>query len=80
MKANGLFQVWSPDEVAECMPGVDGDLYGRLWDLVELVPGRGETPDTCFDRALSKVWERLSADDQRELNRLAVAFQAENGF
>lgn len=75
MTPNSLFTVWSPDEVAECLPGVGVEgLYARLWELVELVPGRGETPDTCFERALSKVWKRLSHDDQFELNRLAAEY------
>lgn len=68
---NHLFCVWSPDEVAECLDGVNGDLYRRLWELVELVPPNGETPDTRFDRALSKVWDKLDAYEQAELNRLA---------
>jgi hypothetical protein len=70
---NPLFDVWSPDEVAECLGGVGHDLYRRLWELVELVPPNGETPDTCFERALSKVWDKLDAYEQAELNRLAEA-------
>jgi hypothetical protein len=68
-----LFKSWSPDEVAECLPGVTSEDYDILWGLVHLVPGPGETPDTCFDRALAKVWRKVPEDSRQRLNRLAAA-------
>jgi hypothetical protein len=66
-----LFEIWSPDEVAECMSGVTPDEYEVLWSLVGEVAERGETPDTCFGRALVHVWDRVPAAMQSHLNELA---------
>jgi hypothetical protein len=74
MKPDYLFEVWSPDDVAECMGGVNGALYARLWSLVPMLPrvtADDETPDTRFKRALVHVWHHLSPVEQSELNLLA---------
>lgn len=76
IKPHSIFTVWSPDEVAECMEGVSDALCQRLWDLVPEKYESAETPDVCCNRALVKVWRRLSAEDQTELNRLAEAHEA----
>ena len=69
-----LFEVWSPDDVAECMDGVNATLYARLWSLVPLLPrltADDETPDTRFKRALVHVWHHMTPVEQVELNMLA---------
>lgn len=66
-----LFEIWSPDEVAECVDGVTPDEYEVLWSLVDEVRARGETPDTCFGRSLSTVWDRVPPAMQSHLNELA---------
>ncbi len=81
MKTNphGLFECWTPDTVAECMEGVEGDLYRTLWDLVEFYHdlGNPETPDTHYghvfgnDLALPFLWNRLTEADRLKLNELA---------
>jgi hypothetical protein len=72
-----LFQVWSPDEVAECLSGVTPEEYSLLWSLVDKVAVRGETPDTCFKRSLSSVWRHVPAEMKTHLNGLAKACMAE---
>ena len=70
-----LFDVWSPDDVAECMDGVSDDLYRRLWSLTKEVPSltaEDETPDCQFKRALAHVWHHLTEREQVELNMLAA--------
>lgn len=69
-----LYEVWSPDDVAECMDGVNATLYARLWSLVPLLPRMSaddETPDCRFKRALAHVWHHLTPVEQAELNMLA---------
>lgn len=76
IKPHALFTVWTTDETAECLEGVSDALCQRLWSLVPKKCEFAETPDVRFDRALAKVWHRLSADDRAELNRLAEAHEA----
>lgn len=76
IKPHALFTVWTTDETAECLDGVSDALCQRLWSLVPEKCEFAETPDVRFDRALAKVWRRLSAEDQTELNRLAEAHEA----
>lgn len=73
IKPNGLFDVWSPDQVAECLEGVDDELYSALWGLVKHYEGkpRSECNDDFEDRALTNWWKELSADHQTKLNELA---------
>jgi hypothetical protein len=70
-----MFTSWSPDEVAECMDGVDGELYAKLWSLVPLLPERGETPDTQFERGLAKFWDHLDDDEKIQLNEIAMRYE-----
>ena len=79
MKPEALFEVWSADEVAECLPGVSEEDYKMLWGVVDTatLPPPGETPDTCFERSLSKSWDRVPDDAKARLNALARAFEEE---
>jgi hypothetical protein len=74
IKPHTLFEVWSPDEVAECLGGTGvGDLYNKLWSLLPLLPeDTSEVPDNFESRSLAKVWSHLTEAEQTELNRLAV--------
>lgn len=72
-----LFKTWSPDEAAECLQGVPVNIYVKLWDQVEKVPAPGETPDTCFERGLAKVWDAFDDEDKRWLNSAAEAYMLE---
>lgn len=78
----GLFKVWSPDEVAECLDGVGDDLYRALWALVPLYQDepRSEVPDDFARRALARFWDHLDRDTHLRLNELAVAHDRELGF
>lgn len=75
MEAHGLFEVWSPDEAAECLSGISDSTYSHLWEFVaeyDDVP-RSEVPDDFGDRCLSRFWDRLSEEEQKELNAAAEA-------
>ena len=77
MKPHKLFEVWRPDEVAECLPGVlayEG-LYATLWQMLDLYDQdrpASEVPDDFQTWALARKWEHLSPDDQEILNALAT--------
>ncbi|KKN90123.1 hypothetical protein LCGC14_0232390 [marine sediment metagenome] len=65
---HSLFETLSPNMVAECIPGVQGDLYRLLWALVhkhkrEARPG---APD-----CLARFWKQIPRESQWELNSLA---------
>ena len=80
IKPHGLFEIWAPDTVAECMEGVlKAGLYERLWELVEEAYGDQEDPETpdthyghVFGNDLAKVWHRLTDDEKTKLNELAI--------
>lgn len=79
IQPNGLFTVWRPDEVAECLNGVPMPIYQALWDLVNEYKDKRtneqkEEPTPGVD-ALADFWDRLSPDDQTKLNELAEANQ-----
>jgi len=74
IKPHGLFSVWSPDEVAECL-GVGPNLYAKIWN--ELVPiydkwPRSEVPDDFSKRCLAKWWYKFTPEEQARLNELAI--------
>ncbi len=77
-----LFSVWSADEVAECLGGVNAaGLYARLWELTiprQNTPGLDyrEIPDDFADRCLARSWDSLTAGEQATLNALAAADDA----
>lgn len=77
IKPNVLFQVWRPDEVAECLDGVPQELYIKLWN--ELVPiydkkaqENIEDRGPEVDYTLSEYWDKLTEEEQTLLNQLAV--------
>ena len=75
LKPHRLFDVWTPDEVAECLDGVTPDIYRKLWALMDGVPkDASEVPDNFSATCLARQWGRLSAEDQKVLNRLAVTY------
>jgi len=78
IKPNLLFELWTPDEVAECLPYIPRDLYSRLWDFVnEYEPIDRENcgpNDVIGINALSKFWDKLTPKQQRKLNELAKDF------
>ena len=85
IKPHELFEIWTPDTVAECMEGVTAnDLYGTLWGLVEFYEEREkpETPDTFYghvfgnELARPDLWNRLSDVDKLTLNDLAAKHEA----
>lgn len=86
IKAHGLFEVWSADEVAECLEGVGtGDLYRRLYELMvprKPTPGLDyrEIPDDFSDRCLANRWDELSEEHQAWLNELAEKFEKASGW
>lgn len=73
---HSLFDVWSPDEVGECLEGLPRELSNRLWnDFVPLYENdpRSEVPDDFGRRCLSKWWDKLTLDEQITLNKCAAA-------
>jgi hypothetical protein len=79
---HALFQVWSPDQVAEALDGVDKVAYRELWKLVPLYDElpRSEVGDDFEDRALAKFWDRLDEATQFHLNEVAKAAYEDWGF
>ncbi len=67
---NGMYEVWSPDTVAECMPGVDA-LYEKLWGLVDEIPAANEVNDNFSDRALGNFWDRFTDEEKALLDAAA---------
>ena len=71
MKPDSLFRLWTPDQVAECLP-VSTATYKALWQIVEDNPRPFcETPDGLFSYSLSKYWKKLDAASQADCNRAA---------
>jgi len=67
IKPNVAFQVWTCDEVAECMEGVPNELYKVLW-------GKGlKEGDKLFgyNPSVSEVWHVFTEDEQTQLNKIA---------
>jgi len=78
IECHGLFEVWSPDEVAECLEGIPADLYKKLWSIVseyDSLP-RSEVPDDFGSRCLAKWWGKFTAEEQTNLNAAACAEEA----
>jgi hypothetical protein len=77
---NSLFDVWSPDTVAECLEGVSRELYRRLWAIVPQYDGepRSEVPDDFDRRCVARFWDQFTDAERAELNRLAEAEDARN--
>jgi hypothetical protein len=80
IKPHGLFTVWSPDTVAECLEGIGNtDLYLKIWN--EIVPlyanqPRSEVPDDFDRRCLKKYWSKFTDDEKRTLNAAAERHEA----
>lgn len=78
MKPDILFEIWRPDQVAECLDGVVGaSLYMPLWNLVEDYPDQRspeemESPDAMMSNCLAQFWDRFTEEQQVKLNELAV--------
>jgi hypothetical protein len=73
MKPHPLYEIWRPDEVAECMEGVTDELYRKLWDFVPLYKPHSEDreePTPGID-CLADFWDRLTIPEQQHLNTLA---------
>jgi hypothetical protein len=82
VQSHAMFDVWSPDEVAECLsfPDPTGDIYRALWDLVRHYDKqpRSEVPDDFDRRCLANWWSELPPDTQVVLNEAAE--QEEKGW
>lgn len=75
------FDLFRPDEVAECWDGVYsfGNLYEQLWACVEKYDEdehRENIEDMCPDdvrgiNALSRYWDFISDENKLKLNELA---------
>lgn len=80
-----LFNVWSPDSVAECMDGVPKALYAKLWnEIVPMYDGkrRSEWNDDFSSFCLSRpeFWGKLKTSEQLVLNALADKYCEANGL
>ena len=63
---------YTPDQIAECIPGVSKELYTALWDVVchleSIGMTDGETPDARV--YIGEVFHLLDADMQKQVNAL----------
>ena len=73
-----LYQIWRPDQVAECMSGVPEDLQRKLWDQVQRYSPdwNSEVPDS-FDNAMVTFWTEFTQPEQTLLNELATREELE---
>lgn len=73
IKPNSLFDVWTPDEVAECISSIPDSIYRKIWN--EIVPlytkSDYEWNDDFTSNSLSSFWYLFSDDEKRILNDLA---------
>jgi hypothetical protein len=77
MKPHPTFNYTRADEVAECWEGVSRELYVALWN--KIVPHQKPIPnledsgphDHIGHENLSAHWDRLTVEEQTELNELA---------
>ena len=85
MRPHALFNIWRPDEVAECLEGVKDELYSALWKLTPLYAKRDREldyecpPDPDFN-CLAGFWDKLSDDHKTILNQLAEAHDKLRAF
>ena len=83
MKPHHYFELHRADEVAECWEGVPQELYAKLWNVI--VPRQKEIPniedngpaDVVGFENLAAHWSLLNVDEQKLLNDLAAAKEAE---
>jgi hypothetical protein len=79
---HNLFTIWRADEVAECLEGVNEELYKALWN--NIVSQQKEIPniedngpgDVVGFECLANHWDKLTVEEQKELNALARAQDA----
>ena len=83
-KPNSVFEYIRADEVAECWEGVSAELYRALWEKVvipfqKVIPNLEDSGpgDHVGHENLAAHWKRLTITEQKELNRLAAARDAE---
>ena len=73
-KPHPLFEIWRPDEVAECLEGVTDSLYSKLWECVNdfKAPRPEVSEEPCYGMdSLSDFWDRFDPAEQQHLNTLA---------
>lgn len=83
IQANPRFDWTRADEVAETWEGVSKELYSALWN--KIVPHQKSIPnledtgphDHVGFENLSAHWDKLSEEEQKELNELAAKQDAE---
>lgn len=76
IKCHGLFEIWTPDQVAECLEYKDPDhvIYGQLWAFVnDYDETNPETPSNDGTNALEGFWDKLPDESKVILNAAAVA-------
>jgi hypothetical protein len=77
-RAHGLFSVWTPDQVAECLDGVPLDLSGKLWEYVRKKPRNNETPELYESDSLARRgWRFLTEEERKILNACAEVHMAQ---
>jgi len=82
VKPHALFQVWSPDEVAECLEGIGNTgIYEKIWN--KIVPiydkwPKSEVPDDFSRRCLAKWWDLFTYEERIKLNAAAALHDQKN--
>lgn len=78
MEPNIIFEVWTPDTVAECM-GVPTELYIKIWnEIVPLTEGLAPPyPGEVPEHTLSAYWDKFTEQEQELLNEAAKKLEDE---
>ena len=70
------FEIFRPDEVAECWDGIDADLRRALWDCVPsyTAPSPEVSEEPCYGMdCVADFWDRFTPEQQAALNAAAEA-------
>ena len=78
IRMNPDLKYWRPDQVAECIDGINDETYALLWsfvpkydDTVNLAPGEF-SGDTC----ISRFWKHIPKHIREHLNeRMNEAYE-----
>lgn len=84
VKSHPLFDIWTADEAAECLPNLPNSVQDFLWNnIVPLQPShylpsgevRYEEPVPGLN-SLKKHWSKIPPEYQRQLNQAAERQEA----
>ena len=60
---------WRPDQVAECVDGINDEAYSKLWSFVPEYDGPASHPGEFHgETSMSGFWKRIPQHIQEHLN------------